>query len=55
MGPAVLGFRNRRLEGVLILRISDSGERVETVHVIADPAKLAFLKGMLDAASTSGT
>jgi RNA polymerase sigma-70 factor (ECF subfamily) len=53
MGPAVLGFRNRRLEGVLVLRISDTGERVDTVHVIADPAKLTFLRGMLDAASTS--
>jgi RNA polymerase sigma-70 factor (ECF subfamily) len=52
-GPAVLGFRNRRLAGVLVLNLSSSGEKVDKVHVIADPAKLAFLRGTLEAASTA--
>jgi RNA polymerase sigma-70 factor (ECF subfamily) len=51
-GPAVLGFRNRRLTGVLILTVSPSGEQIDKVHVIADPAKLAFLRGTLESAAT---
>jgi hypothetical protein len=52
-GPSVLGFRNRRLAGVLVLNISPSGDRVDIVHVIADPAKLVFLRGTLETASTA--
>lgn len=51
----VLAFRNRRLSGVLILTVSVAGDRIDKVHVIADPAKLAFLRGSLDAASAAGS
>lgn len=51
----VLGFRDRRLSGVLILTVSPGGDRIDKVHVIADPAKLAFLRGSLDAASAAGS
>jgi RNA polymerase sigma-70 factor (ECF subfamily) len=50
-GPAVLAFRDRRLAGVLILSVSPGGDRIDKVHVIADPVKLAFLRGTLEAAS----
>ncbi|MGE5131697.1 MAG: RNA polymerase sigma factor SigI [Gemmatimonadota bacterium] len=39
--PAVLGFLGHELAGVLVLTLR--GERIQTVHVIADPAKLSFL------------
>ena len=39
--PALLGFRDRDLAGVLVLGMR--GEVVESVHVIADPRKLAAL------------
>ena len=39
--PALLGFRNRGLAGVLILGMR--GELIESVHVIADPHKLVTL------------
>ncbi|HEX6392705.1 MAG TPA: RNA polymerase sigma factor SigI [Acidimicrobiales bacterium] len=52
-GPAVLGFRNRRLAGVLILTLSPDNKRVDKVHVIADPARLAFLRGALEVASSA--
>ncbi|HEX4865753.1 MAG TPA: RNA polymerase sigma factor SigI [Acidimicrobiales bacterium] len=51
--PAVLGFRNRRLAGVLVLTVSTAGDRIDKVHVIADPAKLAFLSGALEAAAAT--
>jgi hypothetical protein len=51
----VVGFRNRRLSGVLILTVSPAGDRIDKVHVIADPAKLAFFSGSLDAASAAGS
>ena len=39
--PALLGFRDRDLAGVLVLGMR--GDLIESVHVIADPAKLAAL------------
>jgi RNA polymerase sigma-70 factor, ECF subfamily len=39
--PALLGFRDRDLAGVLVLGVR--GEVIESVHVIADPRKLAIL------------
>jgi RNA polymerase sigma-70 factor (ECF subfamily) len=39
--PALLGFRDRDLAGVLVL--GTRGELIESVHVIADPRKLATL------------
>ncbi len=39
--PALLGFRDRDLTGVLVLGMR--GELIESVHVIADPRKLAAL------------
>ena len=44
---AILAFRDRQLAGVLVLGIEE--DRVEHVHVIADPAKLAFLSSRLPA------
>jgi RNA polymerase sigma-70 factor, ECF subfamily len=43
--PALLGFRGRELAGVLVFTLR--GETIQTVHVIADPAKLAFLNTQL--------
>lgn len=54
VGPAVLAFRDRRLAAVIVLTVapeerpSPAGERVSKVHVIADPAKLVFLRNALD-------
>jgi RNA polymerase sigma-70 factor, ECF subfamily len=45
--PALLGFFGRELAGVLVLTMRD--ELVQTVHVIGDPRKLAFLSGQLQA------
>jgi|SRR5579859_105825 len=39
--PALLGFHGRHLTGVLVFTMR--GETIQTVHVIADPAKLSFL------------
>ena len=39
--PALLGFRDRHLAGVLVLGMR--GELIESVHVIADPRMLAAL------------
>ena len=39
--PALLAFRHRDLAGVLVLGMR--GEVIESVHVIADPGKLAAL------------
>jgi RNA polymerase sigma-70 factor (ECF subfamily) len=39
--PALLGFRDRDLAGVLVLGMR--GEVIESVHIIADPRKLAAL------------
>ena len=43
--PAVLGFHGRQLSGVLVFSLR--GEIIQSVHVIADPAKLAFLSTQL--------
>jgi len=43
--PALLGFYDRQLTGVLVFTMR--GEKIQTVHVIADPAKLAFLNAQL--------
>jgi RNA polymerase sigma-70 factor, ECF subfamily len=45
--PALLGFLGRELAGVLVLTMR--GEVVQTVHVIGDPRKLAFLRAQLRA------
>ena len=46
--PALLGFRDRHLAGVLVLGMR--GELIESVHVIADPRKLTALGLQLSAA-----
>ncbi|HET6965578.1 MAG TPA: RNA polymerase sigma factor SigI [Acidimicrobiales bacterium] len=46
--PAVLAFRRRRLAGVLVLTPTEDSQRVAKVHVLADPAKLAFLRTQLE-------
>lgn len=43
--PALLGFQGRQLSGVLVFSLRD--ETIESVHVIADPAKLGFLSTQL--------
>jgi RNA polymerase sigma-70 factor (ECF subfamily) len=43
--PALLGFVGRELKGVLVLTMR--GERIQAVHVIADPAELGFLAAQL--------
>lgn len=43
--PALLGFYGRELSGVLVFTMR--GETIQTVHVIADPAKLGFLSFQL--------
>lgn len=57
VGPAVLAFRGRRLAALILLTVapmpeggyaSTPDERVSKVHVIADPAKLVFLRNALD-------
>jgi len=45
--PALLGFRDRDLAGVLVLGMR--GELIESVHVIADPRQLATLGLQLSA------
>ena len=43
--PALLGFLGRELAGVLVFDVR--GETIQSVHVIADPAKLSFLSFQL--------
>jgi RNA polymerase sigma-70 factor (ECF subfamily) len=43
--PALLGFVRGELKGVLVLTMR--GERIQAVHVIADPAELGFLAAQL--------
>lgn len=43
--PALLGFHGRQLSGVLVFSLR--GEVIQSVHVITDPAKLAFLSTQL--------
>jgi RNA polymerase sigma-70 factor, ECF subfamily len=47
--PALLGFHGRALAALLVLRMR--GERVEAVHVIADPAQIGFLSRQLAASA----
>lgn len=47
--PALLGFHGRILAALLVLRMRD--ERVEAVHVIADPAQIGFLSRRLAASA----
>jgi RNA polymerase sigma-70 factor (ECF subfamily) len=47
--PALLGFHGGQLTGVLVFTMH--GEKIQTVHVIADPAKLAFLNAQLAASA----
>jgi RNA polymerase sigma-70 factor, ECF subfamily len=47
--PTLLGFHGRQLAGVLVFTIL--GENIQTVHVIADPAKLGFLTAQLAASA----
>lgn len=41
LSDVVLAFTERTINAVIVLDIA--GERVEKIHVIADPAKMAFL------------
>lgn len=43
--PALLGFTDRALTGVLVFTMRDG--KVESVHVIGDPRKLSFLRSQL--------
>jgi RNA polymerase sigma-70 factor, ECF subfamily len=43
--PALLGFHGRQLSGVLVFSLR--GETIQSVHVLADPAKLSFLSTQL--------
>jgi RNA polymerase sigma-70 factor, ECF subfamily len=43
--PALLGFIDRALAGVLVLTMR--GEKIQAVHVIGDPRKLSFLSSQL--------
>jgi RNA polymerase sigma-70 factor (ECF subfamily) len=45
--PALLGFHGRQLAGVLVFSLR--GEAIQSVHVIADPAKLGFVNTQLAA------
>ncbi len=47
--PALLGFHGRALVALLVLRIR--GDRIEAVHVIADPAQIGFLSRQLAASA----
>ena len=47
---ALLAFRERVLGGVLFLTVSPGAEQVSKVHVVVDPVKLSFLRGLLPAA-----
>ena len=43
--PALLGFIDRRLAGVLVFTMR--GEKIQGVHVIGDPRQLSFLSSQL--------
>jgi RNA polymerase sigma-70 factor (ECF subfamily) len=43
--PALLGFFDRALAGVLVLRVHDG--KIQAVHVIGDPRQLSFLSSQL--------
>jgi hypothetical protein len=43
--PALLGFVDRALAGILVLTVRE--EQVQAVHVIGDPRQLAFVRSQL--------
>jgi RNA polymerase sigma-70 factor, ECF subfamily len=43
--PALLGFIDRVLAGVLVLSVH--GEKIQSVHIIGDPRQLSFLRSQL--------
>jgi hypothetical protein len=43
--PALLGFIGRELAGVLVFMMRD--DKIQAVHVIADPRQLGFLSAQL--------
>jgi len=43
--PALLGFIDRRLAGVLVFTMR--GEQIQGVHVIGDPRQLSFVTSQL--------
>jgi RNA polymerase sigma-70 factor, ECF subfamily len=43
--PVLLGFRDRKLAGVLVFTMN--GEQIQAVHVIGDPRQLGFLSAQL--------
>jgi RNA polymerase sigma-70 factor (ECF subfamily) len=43
--PALLGFVDRALAGVLVFSMRD--EKIQAVHVIGDPRQLSFLSSRL--------
>ena len=43
--PALLGFFGRDLAGVLVFTMN--GDKIQAVHVIADPRQLGFLSAQL--------
>jgi RNA polymerase sigma-70 factor (ECF subfamily) len=43
--PVLLGFVNRALAGVLVVTVRE--DKIQAVHVIADPRQLSFLSGQL--------
>jgi len=43
--PALLGFRDRRLAGILVF--SMRGGKIQSVHVIGDPRQLSFVSSQL--------
>ena len=43
--PALLGFRDRRLAGILVF--SMRGGKIQSVHVIVDPRQLSFVSSQL--------
>jgi RNA polymerase sigma-70 factor (ECF subfamily) len=49
--PALLGFIDRRLAGVLVFGMR--GEKIQSVHVIGDPGQLSFLSSQLSQEGTT--
>jgi RNA polymerase sigma-70 factor (ECF subfamily) len=48
--PALLGFTNQHLSGIFLLNIDD--DQITTIHVVADPTKLDFVRSQLALLST---
>jgi RNA polymerase sigma-70 factor (ECF subfamily) len=43
--PVLLGFRDRKLAGILVFTMND--QQIQAVHVIADPRQLGFVSAQL--------